>query len=246
MHALQWLMIGAFVFLVGCRKEDHVQVIPITDKGREFLEANGTLDKNRSMSPDQVFPRVVHRQYIEVAMTAAGTKSIDDKYPDFGFVRWLGNDLCCFLACRGDKNVRNLHQEDLDRLGLDEDAAWELAKANTRRIAFDGKAIVQQVTKTENGNDWAIWLGDDFTSSCAIIPELYRWSSNALPGNTFLVRIASTRLILILQQKNQEMIPHFDHFLDNVLKDDDHRVSQDWFLLTESVLTPLRPEEQSE
>ena len=192
-------------------------------------------DEMRSLTPSRIFPRVVHRHYFDLP----GVPDVAVEPKRFGFVRSLGNDLISFLAYSGDRTIRNIHQEHLDRLGLSLDEANKIAIENVRRIAFDGTTIKQLVTKTNNGNDWAVWLGNDFTSSCLLLPDLYSWSQKHLNADSFLVRAASTQMVFVLQYKNRGDLARFDRYISKVLEGSNNLVSPDWFVLTRDSLTPL-------
>src|SRR6185437_14523377 len=114
--------------------------------------------------------RVVHKEYFSVH----GATDIEKEPERFGYVRSLGNDVYAFLAERvelgGATALRNVHSERLDELGLSVGVAWQQAYGAIAAMVA-GSTFQQSVTKTGNGNDWAVWIGEDFTSSCPIVPE---------------------------------------------------------------------------
>jgi hypothetical protein len=230
-------IITACAIFFGCDAEQGQRKVPAAKKTRKAVAKH--IDEGKNMSRDQVLPRVVHRSYFEVT----GIPDVTVTPDKFGLVRPLGSDLYSFLALREKDMIRNLHPEDLTKLGLDEESAWALARANLRAMAADGKTIRPQVTRTPSGNDWAVWLGNEFTSSCVLLPDFYRWAKEQLKADSFLVRIASTQLILILRETDREHIPDFDRYLEKVLEGSRNRISDDWFLLTESKLAPLTPDQ---
>ncbi|NLS96215.1 MAG: hypothetical protein GXX96_29090 [Planctomycetaceae bacterium] len=187
------------------------------------------------MDLSQLLPRVVHRDYFN----ASGIADVDIESDRFGFVSHLGHDVYMFLACTEDGFIRNIQQEDLDDLGLTIDQANAIAIRNLSQIAFDGQTIQQQLTTTETGNDWAVWLGSEFTSSCILLPELYAWSQRHLRSDAFLVRVPSTQLLFVLQFKNRSAIGDFNDYITKVADGADNLVSSYWFVLEQSGLFPF-------
>ncbi|MEM6433956.1 MAG: hypothetical protein AAF773_08900 [Cyanobacteria bacterium P01_D01_bin.115] len=187
------------------------------------------------MDSSQLLPRVVNRSYFN----ASGIADVDVEPDRFGFVSHLGHEVYTFLACVDDGFIRNVKQEHLDDLGLNLDQANGIALKNLSKIAFDGQTIQQQLTTTETGNDWAVWLGNEFTSSCILLPELYSWSQKYLQTDKLLVRIPSTQLLFILQFKNRDAIGDFNNYIGSVTDGADNLVSTDWFLLDQSGLAPF-------
>lgn len=188
-----------------------------------------------SISRDKLLPRVVHRSYFD----AAGVADLDREPHRFGIVRPLGNDVYAFLAHVDDELIRNVHPEHLEKLKLTIDAAWETATSNLRTIAFDGKTIKQTITKANDGRDWSVWLGNEFTASTTLLPELLEWSRENLNGESFLVRIASTQSVFILQKSHAAEIPDFDNYIAKVLEGSNNLVSDRWFMLSASGLEPF-------
>jgi hypothetical protein len=190
------------------------------------------------LDPSQLLPRVVHRTYFD----ACGVADVAREPGRFGFVRPLGNDLFTFLACVSDELIRNVHQEHLDALHLSVDVAHALAIENLRKIAFDGTTIQQRVTKTGTGNDWSVWIGNTFTSSCLLLPELFSWSKKYLNAEGFLVRVPSTQLLFIIQSSTtRDNLAAFDAYIADVVEDCDDRVSSDWFRLDQNGVIPFAP-----
>lgn len=198
----------------------------------------GRRDETKDWTTAGILPRVIHRHYFD----ASGVANVTAEPERFGFVRPLGNDLLVFLAYTDGELIRNIHQEHLDQLELTVEDANEIAIQNLRQLAFDGSTIQQRITKTESGHDWAVWLGNDFTSSCVLLPELYSWSNEHLQATSFLVRVASTQIVFVLKYEHRDLLLQFDQYIAKVVEDSNHLVSEDWFLLTEKSLTPLRDE----
>ena len=84
-----------------------------------------------------------------------------------------------------------------------------------------------------------MWLGNEFTSSCILLPELYAWSRKHLQADSFLVRVPSTQLLLILQLKNRDAVGDFDNYIAKVTDGEDNLVSSYWFVLDQSGLSPF-------
>ena len=187
------------------------------------------------MNSSELLPRVVHRDYFDVPGI-----DVDVEPHRFGFVSHLGHDVYTFLACTEDGLIRNVQQEHLDDLALTVDQAKTIALENLAHIAFDGETIQQQLTTTETGNDWAVWLGNDFTSSCILLPELFAWCQEHLQSDSFLVRVPSTQLLFILQLKSHDTLRSFDAFIANVAEGADNLVSSHWFVLDQSGLSPFK------
>ncbi len=187
-----------------------------------------------------LIPRVVHKEYF----SAHGVADVDREPERFGFVRPLGNDVYAFLAQQVDvgttRMLRNVQSEHLSELGLSADAAWAQAYGNIAALMGNG-AFQQSVTKTGTGNDWAVWLGEDFTSSCALVPEFYQWCRAQLGGDSFMVCLASTQLVFVLQQCAREALAKFDPVVSQMLEGSTKQVSTEWFVLSGGGLTPLPP-----
>jgi len=186
------------------------------------------------MNTTDLLPRVVSRTYFN----ATGYADVDAEPDRFGFVSHLGHDLYAFLACVEKGLIRNVHQEHLDHLGLTIEEANKAALVNLSKLAFDGESIQQTLTKTGTGNDWAVWLGSEFTSSCILLPELYRWCRKHLRSESFLVRVPSTQLLFVIQLKSADAVDAFDKYIASVTDDADNLVSSHWFLLDQSGLAP--------
>lgn len=233
------LEVVAFLALVGgCNSNhsgSHVEA-PVIEPDESSV-ARKQFD-TKEWTTAGIFPRVVHRHYFD----AAGVADVATEPERFGLVRPLGNNLFAFLAYASGELIRNIHQEHLDQLKLSRDDANEIALKNLRKIAFDGSTIKQAITKTKTGDDWAVWLGNEFTSSCILLPEFYSWAKENLEADSFLVRVASTQLIFVLQYKDQDSLQQFDQYIAKVLEDSDNLVSEDWFVLTAESLTPLADE----
>ena len=182
-----------------------------------------------------ILPRVVHRDYFN----AAGVGDIDSATERFGIVKPIGNDLYAFLAVADGELIRNVHTEDLTSLGISEASAWDTATGNYRTMAFDGQSVEHRIMRANDGNDWAVWLGNDLTSSSILLPDLYSWSHTNLSGNGFLVCVASTQLVFILPQSLADDLDHFDKYIAGVVEGSDNLVSDKWFSVTESNTVPF-------
>ncbi len=187
------------------------------------------------MDRSQLFPRVVSRSYFN----AAGIADVDTQPERFGFLRHLGHDVYSFLAVVEGAWIRNLHQDHLDELQLTPEQAHEIALDNLAKHIFEGQVTQRRVTKTESGCDWSVWLGDQFTSSCIVLPNLYSWSREHLDDERFLVRVPSTQLLFILQYKDRDGIPDFDHSITNITEGSDDLISSHWLILDQSGLSPF-------
>lgn len=233
------LKVVALVALAGGCNSDH------SDSHVEALvtkeERSADLRKQfeaKEWTTAGILPRVVHRHYFD----SAGVADVAAEPERFGFIRPLGNDMFAFLAYASGELIRNIHQEHLDQLKLSLDDANEIALENLRKIAFDGSTIQQAITKTKSGNDWAVWVGNDFTSSCILLPEFYSWAKENLETDSFLVRVASAQMIFVLQREDRDALQQFDQYIAKVLEGSDNLISEDWFVLTEEALTPLADE----
>jgi hypothetical protein len=200
------------------------------------LPAGLATDDMQVSDPSRIFPRVVPRGYFH----AAGVADVESEPERFGFVRPLGNDLFVFLAYAGANLIRNVHQEHLDALGLTIDAANAVAIKNLDRIAFDGTTIQQTVTETKTGNDWAVWIGNDFTSSCILLPNLFVWSQSRLKADAFRVRVPSTQLMFVVGYKNRDTLNDFDGYIAEVVEGSHNLLSSDWFCLDHDGLSPMK------
>jgi len=189
--------------------------------------------------PNQrLLPRVVHRDYF----AASGVADIEREPERFGYVRPLGNDVYAFLAQQvelaGAVTLRNVHAEHLAEMACSVDAAWQQAYANAARLIANG-AFQQSVTRTGTGNDWAVWIGDNFTSSCALLPEFYDWCRAQLQGDNFMVCIASSQLVFVLRNCPREALAKFDPVVGKMLEGSQCQVSTAWFHLNGDGLAPL-------
>lgn len=189
----------------------------------------------KNLDPSRLLPRVVPHSYFDTF----GVADVDSEPERFGFVRPLGNDLFVFLAYADEPIIRNVHQEHLDALELSVDAAQEIATENLRQIAFDGTTIQQSVTRTETGNDWSVWIGNDFTSSCLLLPELHGWCKEQLKADAFLVRVPSAQMLFVLQYGSRDSLDDFNRFIAKAVEGCDNLVSSEWFVLDERGLTPF-------
>jgi len=192
------------------------------------------------MKNSKLLPRVVHKEYFDVY----GVADIDKEADRFGFVRPLGNNVYAFLALQmeiaGAVALRNAQQEHLDEMGVNADTAWDQGYANVAALIQEG-AFKQAVTKTEAGNDWAVWIGENFTSSCVLIPAFYKWCRAHLQGDRFMVCIASTQLVFVLQLCSREALVNFAPVINKMLEGSASVVSTDWFVLSSTGLTPMPP-----
>lgn len=227
-------VVAVLMLVSGCDSNHlpHLEA-PLTKADQSYAVARQ--DEMKDWTTAGILPRVIHRHYFEVP----GGANVTVEPERFGFVRPLGNGLLAFLAYANGELIRNIHQEHLDHLEVSIEDANEIALDNLRKIAFDGSTIQQQITRTKTGNDWAVWLGNDFTSSCILLPDFYLWAQNHLRADTFLVPVAATQMVVVLQRKNQDLLPQFDKYIDKVLEDSDNLVLEEWFVLTQRSLTPL-------
>lgn len=185
-----------------------------------------------------LIPRVVHREYF----MASGIADVDKEPERFGYVRALGNDVYTFLAERvelaGKVTLRNVHSERLAELQLSVDDAWQQAYGNVARLIESG-IFKQSVTRTGTGNDWSVWIGDAYTSSCVLTPEFYNWCCTHLKADKFMVCIASSQLVFVLQQSSRDTLKKFDPVVSKMLEGSNSRVSTEWFYLSAKGLMPL-------
>lgn len=192
------------------------------------------------MKNGKLLPRVVHKEYFDVY----GVADIDKEADRFGFVRPLGNDVYAYLALQaeiaGTLALRTAQKEHLDQMGLNADTAWDQGYANVATMIQEG-AFKQSVTKTETGNDWAVWIGANFTSSCVLTPAFYKWCRTHLQGDRFMVCIASTQLVFVLQLCSREALVDFMPVVHKMLEGSASVVSTDWFVLSSIGLTPMPP-----
>jgi hypothetical protein len=243
--------------IILCEHQIHPEALSLIAKFRDLAAAQGVqLEVRRSMDsppiplpmgfatddmqvsdPSHIFPRVVPRTYFD----ASGVAHVESERERFGFVRPLGNDLFVLLVYASANLIRNVHQEHLDALGLTVDAANDLAVKNLYRIAFDGTTIRQTVTETKSGNDWSVWIGNDFTSSCILLPNLFAWSKRQLEAGAFLVRVPSTQLMFVVQYKHRDTLNDFEAYIARVVEGSHNLLSSDWFCLDHEGLSPMKP-----
>jgi hypothetical protein len=186
------------------------------------------------MDASNLFPRVIPDSYF----SGAGITDPLKEHFRLGFVRSIGHDVYSFLAFYDSTIFRNVHQEDLDALGLTLYEAEQRSLENLRSIAFDGQSIKQHLTKTEsNDNNWCVWLGNELTSSCLLLPELFPWAVKYLDAEKFFVCVPSTQLLFLLQYNAEASLPAFDNYIANVVEGSNNLISSKWFSLAKDGLT---------
>lgn len=186
------------------------------------------------MNRTQLLPRVVSREYFD----STGVANVDIEPERFGYVTHLGHDVYSFLTYTDDDGyIRNIHDDHLETLGLGVDEARSVALQNLpERVRADG--LQETLIEAESGNDWAIWIGGPFTSSCVLSKDLYVWSKSRLKRDTFLVRAPSTTHVVILRLAELGDLSALDHWIDELVSGADNLVSSKWFRLDASGISP--------
>lgn len=194
-------------------------------------------DEREDLDVKCLLPRVVHRDYFGEVLDGNGTPEDFDR---FGIIRFLGSEVISFLAYNGELTISNVHSEHLEKMHLSEPEAYDIAIENLRRLAFDGVSIQQNVTASQAGFSWATWVGNTFASSCLLLPDLFSWSQENLNSKSFLVSVPATELMFVLPEAAAERLPQFGQYVQRVTDGLKNLVSNSWFVLDESGITPFK------
>jgi hypothetical protein len=151
-----------------------------------------------------IYPIVVPSSYLDVPPEARGL--VEPGSDAFGILRPIGNDLFSLLVEVTPEFVRNLHDTDLPRMGLDRPAAEQAALSNLSRLAT-GPSIERQVTGAPTGLHVSVWFGDRLTSSCILWPGLYDWARRELQSDRIIASVPQAQFLCVASRATPPFAP---------------------------------------
>jgi hypothetical protein len=180
--------------------------------------------------------------YVDVLVPPEARKVANPGLEGFGIVRPLGNDLFSLLVRADGDIIKNVHDDELARLGLDRTAAERTAIDNLSILAASSKSIQRQVNKTPSGMHFAVWLGERFTSSCILWPGLYEWARRELETDQLVAMAPQVQLMCVAARGNAEFRSAIKGYMEKVVSDMEKQISTEWFELTKNGIAPLKNE----
>lgn len=189
---------------------------------------------------NNIYPIVVPAGYFDLP---PGARKVASPGLDaFGIVRPLGNNLFSLLVRADGDIIKNVHEDDLAKLGLDRTTAERAAIGNIAALAASSESIKRRVNKTPAGLHFAVWLGDRFTSSCILWPGLYEWARRELEADQFVVMAPQVQLMCVAARGNPEFRAAIKGYMEQVVSDMEKQISTEWFELTPEGIAPLGTE----
>ena len=187
-----------------------------------------------------LYPIVVPAEYFELPPEAR--KVANPGHEAFGIVRPLGNDLFSLLVQVTGDVVKNVHEDNLAKLGLDRATVERTAIGNLSALAESSESIRRQVNKTPSGLHFAVWLGERFTSSCILWPGLYEWARRELEADQLVVMAPQVQLMCVAARGTPEFRAAIKGYMEKVVGDMEKQISTEWFELTPEGIAPLGTE----
>ncbi|MFI5378894.1 MAG: hypothetical protein ACHRHE_06340 [Tepidisphaerales bacterium] len=184
---------------------------------------------------NNIYPIVVPAAYFDLPPEIANPGR-----DAWGIVRPLGNDLFSLLVQVNGDIIKNVHDDDLAKLRLDRAGAERAALHNLSALAESGTSIQRQVTKTDSGFHFAVWLGDRLTSSCILWPGLYEWARRELETDQIVVSAPQVQLMCVAARGDSEFRSAIKGYMDKVVSDMEKQISTAWFELSPNGIAPLQ------
>jgi hypothetical protein len=184
-----------------------------------------------------IYRIVVPSSYLDVPPEARGL--VEPRGDAFGILRPIGNDLFSLLVEVTPEFIRNLHDTDLNRMGLDWPAAEQAAVSNVSRLAT-GPSIQRQVTGTPTGLHVSVWFGERLTSSCILWPGLYDWARRELQSDRVIASVPQAQFMCVASRGDSSFRATIKGQMDLLVQGMDKLISSDWFELTADGPRPLQ------
>jgi len=187
------------------------------------------------MERANLFPLLVPRVYLELP------DAPPDSPPDlarWGIVREIGPDLYRMVISSSDGLIRNVHEEQIEQLGLSVEQAESLALDNLRQVLKSGDQIQMRVIENPNGRGHCVWMGHWLTASCALLPELYQWASTRLKSETVLVSVPERQFLFMFAPGDRAFRDAMCSYIARVVDGMNKGITSDLFVLTRDGLQP--------
>ena len=194
----------------------------------------------RLIPMNNLYPIVVPASYFDLPPEAR--KYANPSLDAFGVVRPLGNDLYSLLVQVNGEVIKNVHEEDLAKAGLDRAGAQRVAIRNLSALATSSPSIQRQVNRTSAGLHFAVWLGDRFTSSCLLWPGLYDWARRELETDRLVVSAPQVQLLCVAARGDAAFRGAIRGYMDQLVSGMEKQISTVWFDLTPEGISPSEAE----
>jgi hypothetical protein len=187
-----------------------------------------------------LFPIIVPLTYFDIpeGVTDLGNPGLDA----FGIIRLLGNDVASLLVRLDDDMIKNVHEDDLAKWGMDRAAGERMALENLSKLAAESSSIRREVTTPASGPKYSFWLGDRFTASCILWPGLYGWARQELESDQLIVSVPLASLMCVAGRGDAEFRSCFKQLLGEMGGGTLKRISAEWFELTPEGIVPFERE----
>ncbi len=185
------------------------------------------------MNTSDLFPYVVPKCYLGIP--GGGMQPSLDMW---GIVEPIGPDLYLMLINASDGVVRNVHVEDLSGLGMSVEDGKAKAIDNLRSMVSGGKDFQRQLSMSEDGLGYIVWMGHWLTASCIVLPELHGWASKHLKTDEILVSVPQQQFMFLFSLGDADFRRDMKRYIRKVVEGMEKLITFDLFLLSKRGVEP--------